>query len=89
MGVIITFLLVGGIMGFGCAALYYQRQIDQIAALKRAHAYDQQTIAALEASIKHLKEYAETAKELLESWPVQKGQMQQQARNNGAFGSEQ
>lgn len=34
MGVIITFLLVGGIMGFGCAALYYQRQIDQIASLK-------------------------------------------------------
>lgn len=35
MGVVIMFMLVGGIMGFGCAALCYQRQIDQVDSLKR------------------------------------------------------
>lgn len=35
MGVVIVFMLVGGIMGFGCAALCYQRQIDQVDSLKQ------------------------------------------------------
>lgn len=79
MGVIITFLLVGGIMGFGCAALYYQRQIDQIASLKM-------TIRQNNAATYAADKIIQAQRTQLE---IQQQALQQQARNNGAFGSEQ